>query len=192
MSELNRFRRKLILYTTLVLIPFCGILAQGEVSYRKILDDQEVPKEVRAGFKSKYPKTFMSMWYTSHITYWYEDYAPSWYGSWYPTRQIVVHKFEKPAYYEVDFHTENESSRAIFNRFGQWFETRTKILSLPEEVAAGLKNSEYGDWIWSDHKEKIEAIGLPGINYRLQVSKANQRYIVRLDETGNIVQIKYE
>ena len=103
-----------------------------------------------------------------------------------------MHKFEKPSYYEVDFQQDNESSRAIFNRFGQWFETRTKIKSMPEEVTLGLKHSEFGDWIWSDHKERIEAIGQNGYIYRLQVSNGKNTYILRLDESGEIVQVKYE
>ncbi len=187
-----RYKRKIILMTFVQFFLLFPLLAQREVSYRVVLDDAQVPKEVRAAFKSMYPQTFFSIWYTSHITYWYEDYAPSWYGAWYPVRQTVVHRFEKPAYYEVDFKLGNESSRAIFSRFGQWFETRTKIGSFPDEVVVGLKESEFGDWIWSDHKERIQAIGLPGFIYRLQVSNRESAFIVRLDESGNIIQVKYD
>ena len=186
------FPRKFILISSLLLIPAYSLLAQREMSYRIVLDDYQVPKEVRAGFKAMYPEIFMGIWYTSHITYWYEDYAQTWYGAWYPVREIVVHKFEKPAYYEVDFQQNGESSRAIFNRFGQWFETRTKIKSLPEEVTQGLKNSEFGDWLWSDHKEKIESLGMPGFIFRLQVTNRKSTYIIRLDQSGEIIQVKYE
>jgi hypothetical protein len=168
------------------------LLAQREVSYRVVLDDSQVPKEVMAGFKTSYPQVPFFIWYTSHITYWYEDYAQTWYGAWYPVRQTVVHRFEKPAYYEVDFKQNNESSRAIFSRYGQWLETRTRIVAFPEEVIQGLKNSEFGDWQWSEHKERIEALGLPGSVYRLQVSNKEDAYIVRLDESGEIIQVKYD
>jgi hypothetical protein len=187
-----KYLRQLIFITILFLIPLCAVLAQRETSYRIVLDDQQVPKEVRAEFKARYPKTFMGIWYSSHITYWYEDYAPTWYGSWYPVRQTVIHKFEKTAYYEVDFQIDNESSRAIFNRYGQWFETRTRIKELPEPVIIGLKDSDFGDWIWSDHKERIEAMGIPGFIYRLQVTNKRLSYIIRLNEFGEIVQVKYD
>ena len=185
-------KRRTILIILLHLVFLVPALAQREVSYRIVLDDPQVPTEVRNAFKSMYPQVPFSIWYTSHITYWYEDYAQTWYGKWYPVRQTVVHRFEKPAYYEVDFKQGNESSRAIFSRFGQWFETRTKIASFPDEVSQGLRESEYGDWIWSEHKERIDGIGLPGPVYRLQVSKRTNTYIIRLDESGNIIQVKYE
>ena len=80
-----------------------GLNAQGTTSYRVVLEDNQVPKEVMAGFNARYPAVPFFIWYTSHITYWYEDYAQNWYGGWYPKRQVVVHRLEKPAYYEVDF-----------------------------------------------------------------------------------------
>lgn len=184
--------RSIVIITTLLSIPFGMVLAQREVSYRIVLDDAEVPKEVRAAFKAKYPNTFMSIWYTSHITYWYEDYAQTWYGSWYPVRQTVVHTFEKTAYYEVDFQIEQKPSRAIFSRYGQWFETRTRIKELPEQVVTGLRESEFGEWIWSEHKERLEAMGVPGYIYRLQVSNKKLSYIIRINEFGEIVQVKYD
>ena len=187
-----RYTREIILITLLNLMLAFPLLAQREVSYRIVLDDREVPKEVMDGFKSKYPQVPFFIWYTSHITYWYEDYAQTWYGAWYPVRQTVVHRFEKPAYYEADFKQNNESSRAIFSRYGQWIETRTKIKSFPEEVSQGLKNSEFGEWNWSEHKERIEALGSPGSVYRLQVSNNEEAFLVRLNESGEIIQVKYD
>ena len=187
-----RYRIQCIIITSLLLIPLGSLFAQREVSYRILLDDIQVPREVKTAFKAKYPNTFMSIWYSSHITYWYEDYAPGWYGTWYPSRQVVVHRFEKTAFYEVDFRQNDEPSRAIFSRYGQWFETRTKIKSLPEEVSIGLKDSEFGDWLRSDHKEKIESMGVPGFIYRLQVSDRKSTYIIRLNESGEIIQVKYD
>ena len=176
----------------LLLLSAAGMQAQETRSYRIVLDDNQVPREVKAGFQARYPGVAFFIWYTSHITYWYEDYAPTWYGAWYPTRQVVVHRFEKPAYFEVDFKYENLSSRAIFNRYGQWLETRTKIPTLPEQVEEGLRNSEFGDWIRSEHKERIEILGNEGYIYRLQVSNRKQSYIIRLNEFGEIIQVKYE
>ena len=187
-----RNQRKFVAITLLLFMLLGPLLAQREVSYRIVLDDEQVPKEVMEAFKSKYSQVPFFIWYTSHLTYWYEDYAQTWYGAWYPVRQTVVHRFEKPAYYEVDFKLVNESSRAIFSRYGQWFETRTKISNFPEQVLQGLNNSEFGDWHWSEHRERIEAIGLPGSVYRLQVSKQGNAYLVRLNESGEIIQVKYD
>lgn len=187
-----RIIRRIAVILILQFMLICPLVAQREVSYRQVLDDQQVPEEVMAGFKTRYPQVPFFIWYTSHITYWYEDYAQTWYGAWYPVRQTVEYRFEKPAYYEVDFKISNESSRAIFSRYGQWFETRTKISFFPEEVILGLKNSEFGDWNWSVHKERIEAIGLPGCVYRLQVSNKENAYLIRLNESGEIIQVKYD
>lgn len=165
--------------------------AQGESTYRKRVDDQYVPKEVRTSFKKMYPNVFFSLWYTSHSVYWYEDYAPGWYGNWYPIRQVTVIKLEKPAYYEVDFQYQGNATRAMYNRYGQWFETRSRLTSLPPEVENGLKNSEYGDWLRSDHKEQIIVPGYNGVIYRLQVTNRKYSCILRLDEAGGIIQVKY-
>lgn len=89
-----KYQQKSVFFIFILFIPLSAILAQREVSYRVVMDDQQVPKEVRLAFKAMYPDIFMSIWYTSHITYWYEDYAPVCYGSWYPVRQTVLHKFE--------------------------------------------------------------------------------------------------
>ena len=137
-----KYLRQFIFINILLAVPLCTLMAQREVSYRIVLDDHQVPKEEKAGFKALYPETFMSIWYTSHITYWYE--------------------------------------------------TRTRIKELPERVVNGLRDSEFGEWIWSDHKERIEAMGVPGYIYRLQVTDKRQSYIIRLNDFGEIVQIKYD
>lgn len=170
---------------------FNTISGQGENSYRKLVDGQYVPKEVRTTFKKMYPNVFFSLWYTSHAVYWYEDYAPGWYGNWYPTRQVMVIKLEKPAYYEVDFQFQGNPTRAIFNRYGQWFEARSRLTVLPPEVESGLRNSEYGDWIRSDHKEQLFIPGHNGAIYRLRVSDRKHSCIIRLNENGGVVQVKY-
>ncbi len=106
--------------------------------------------------------------------------------------RIVKHRFEKPSYYEVDFDLNGEPSRAIFSRYGQWFETRTKIKKLPDEVLSGLSETEYADWTRSDHKERIQIPGIKEPIYRLKISKNDSSYILRLSDTGEIVQVKYE
>ena len=70
-----KYRKKVVTKALALLILLCPLLAQREASYRVVIDDQQVPGEVRAAFKSIYPQTMFSIWYTSHITYWYEDYA---------------------------------------------------------------------------------------------------------------------
>lgn len=184
--------RSIVIITTLLSIPFCMALAQREVSYRIVLDDAEVPKEVRAAFKAKYPNTFMSIWYTSHITYWYEDYATAWYGDWHITRINTVHTFEFPSYFEVEFYRNEQNSRAIYNRYGQWFETRTKLIALPDDISQKLKASEYGNWSWSKHKERIEVPGMPDSIYRLEVANGREYLIIRISEQGEIIQIRYD
>lgn len=183
--------KKKYIVAVILFTKVCILMAQQQLSYRVLLDDNQVPKVVRDNFRLQYPRAFMSLWYTSHITYWYEDYAPNWYGAWYPGRQIIVHRFERPTHYEVQFHRNDETNRAIYSRHGQWFETRTKINNLPDTVASSLRKSEFGTWIWSDHQERIEAIGAPRIVYRLQVSNQRVSYILRINESGDIIQVKY-
>ncbi|MDA3822355.1 MAG: hypothetical protein PF450_07080 [Bacteroidales bacterium] len=184
--------KKLITNIALIFVPLLLAYGQQEISYRKLVDEATVPKEVRFAFKKMYPKAFVALYYSSHITYWYEDYSPSWYGDWYPSRTVVVHRLEKPAYYEVDFQFEGNPSRAIFNRYGQWFETRSRIKTLPDSVAQGLKQSEFGTWLWSPQKEQIIMPGYNGIIYRLQVRDRKESYLIRLNEAGEIIQVKYE
>lgn len=94
---------------------------------------------------------------------------------------MVVYTFEFPSYFEVDFIRNNESSRAIYNRYGNWFETRTKVKELPESIANALKEDGYGDWTWSELKEKIEAPGMIGSVYRLRVSGEGETIQIRYD-----------
>ena len=168
------------------------VKAQQGTTYRQPIEDNLVPKTVRTNFKSQYPQSLITMWYTSHITYWYEDYATGWYGGWYQDRPIVVYRFEFPSYYEVDFYRNNESSRAIYNRYGVWFETRVKITALPDSIAVALRNAGYGDWTWSQHKERIEAPGMDGYIYRLQITQGHDTQIIRLNKEGEIIQIRYD
>ena len=49
-----KFQRSIIIFTILLSVPFCAVIAQREVSYRVLLDDPQVPKEVKAAFKARY------------------------------------------------------------------------------------------------------------------------------------------
>ncbi len=174
---------------TSIIICFYG---QNNKSSRQVIETNNVPQKVRTEFKTRYPGAFVKMWYVTNITYWYQDYGPSHYKGWYQQRTVVVYNFNEPANYEVEFLNDYENSRAIFNRYGVWFETRTKVVVLPELVEKALENSEYGNWMWSDYKERIEAPGMPGSVYRMQVSDRHLSQIIRINDTGKIVQIKTE
>jgi hypothetical protein len=132
------------------------------------------------------------MWYITNITYWYEDYGPVYYNKWYKPRTVVVYRFDQPSYYEVEFFNNDENSRAIFNRYGNWFETRTQINQLPENIVDALRKSEFVNWKWSEYKERIEAPGMKGSVYRMAVYNKNMSHIVRISETGEFIQIKTE
>lgn len=178
----------LVLFLSFV-ISFYG---QNQKIYRQMIEINDVPKEVRKEFKFRYPESFVKMWYITSITYWYEDYGPSYYNNWYQPRTVVVYKFNQASNYEVEFMNHDENSRAIFNRYGQWFETRTQIYHLPDRIVNTLENSEFADWKRSEYKERLEAPGMPGSVYRLNVSKKHLSHIIRISDTGKIIQVKTE
>lgn len=154
------------------------------------MEANNVPKKVREAFKTRYPDAFVKMWYITNITYWYQDYGPSHYNGWYQPRTVVVYNFSEPANYEVEFVDDYEQSRAIFNRYGAWFETRTKVVHLPDPIKSAVEKSEYGTWSWSEYKERIEAPGMPGSVYRMHVASRHDDRIIRINEEGRIIQIK--
>lgn len=165
---------------------------QNSKTYRRLVDINELPKSVRSEFKIRYPTAFVKMWYTTSITYWYEDYGPTYYNGWYQPRTVVVYKFDQPSYYEVEFFNQDENSRAIFNRYGNWFETRTHVNKLPDNIIEALQNSDFAGWKISDYKERIEAPGMVNSVYRMNVSKGHLSQIIRISENGKIIQIKME
>lgn len=183
--------KKILLYTLVMLLSAC-FYGQGSKSYRQAIEMNDVPKSVRNEFKTRYPTAFVKMWYITSVTYWYEDYGPDYYNNWYSPRTVVVYKFDQPANYEVTFFNQDENSRALYNRYGVWFETRTPSVILPEHIIQALKSSSFGNWKWSEYKERLEAPGMPGSVYRLQVSNGNQSHIIRISDQGKIVQIKTE
>jgi len=180
------------LLTILFIIVLSNSFGQNAKTYRQMVEINNVPKNVKTEFNLRYPKSFVKMWYITNITYWYEDYGPANYNNWYKQRTVVVYRFDQPSYYEVEFLNQDENSRAVFNRYGTWFETRTQVQQLPEKIKKALKNSEYGAWKWSDYKEKIEAPGMQGPIYRMAVFFNNMSNIIRINENGDIVQIKTE
>lgn len=183
-------KKFLVLFTLLIFaISFYGQTAK---SYRQVIETSDVPKSVRNEFKTRYPDAMVKMWYVTNISYWYEDYGPSQYNNWYKTRTVVVYKFNQPSNYEVEFLNDYENSRAIFNRYGAWFETRTQVYNLPDGVEKAMEYSDYATWQRSDYKERIEAPGMPGSVYRMQVSNRGYSEIIRINDTGKIVQVKSE
>lgn len=182
-------------YFLILLTAFLSIqlFSQNTMQYRQPANEKRIPKIVNTTFKVKYPDAIVFNWYVTHISYWYEDYNGSWYNGWYSPRQVTVYTFAEPAYYEVEFSIESgEVSRAIFNRYGYWFETRTKLSGLPASIVQSLKDSKYNDWNWSKHKERIEAPGMPGSVYRMKVTKGVRSVIVRFDDLGQLIQAKEE
>ena len=180
-----------ILFVLLVLFTF-ALPAQNVKTYRQMVEISDLPKNVRSEFKLRYPSSFVKMWYATNIAYWYEDYGPSYYNSWYRPRTVVVYKFDQPSYYEVEFLNKDENSRAIFNRYGNWFETRTQVVNLPQHIIDAVLNSDFGDWKMSEYKERIEAPGMVNSVYRIHVSNGHLSQIIRISENGKIVQIKME
>ncbi len=183
--------KKILLVSLFLSFVFC-FFGQNAKNYRQVIENNYVPQKVRAEFNRRYPGAIVKMWYVTSITYWYQDYGPSYYNGWYQTRTVVVYNFNEPPNYEVEFLNDFDNCRAIFNRYGVWFETRTKVVTLPEEIESALDKSEYNSWRRSEHKERIEAPGMPGSVYRMQVSNKHLSQIIRINDTGKIVQIKSE
>lgn len=183
--------KKFLLLSLFLSIALC-FWGQNAKNYRQVIEDNNVPQKVRTEFKTRYPQAIVKMWYVTSITYWYQDYGPSYYSGWYQPRTVVVYNFNEPANYEVEFLNDLDHSRAIFNRYGVWFETRTKVVALPGQIETAINDSEYSNWRWSDYKERIEAPGMPGSVYRMQVSNKHLSEIIRINDNGRIIQIKSE
>ncbi|MCF8369484.1 MAG: hypothetical protein K9G76_10615 [Bacteroidales bacterium] len=182
------------LYITIILLFALGYSShsQTKLAYRQPANVKAIPKLVVDIFNKQYPGAMVSGWFVTHITYWQNDISSGWYSDWYGQRQVVVYTFEKPAYFEVEFSTEpGELSRAIYNIYGYWYETRTQISGLPRLLQENLNTSEYGGWKISRLKEMLESPAWPGKVYRFQVSKGLKARIIRMDDLGNIIQAKY-
>ena len=157
----------------IVIITFGGLKAecQNKMGYRVPTNAKSIPALVTSAFKSKYPDILLHGWYATHANYWTHDYSSGWYSDWYGQRSIEVYTFEKPTYFEVEF-TDNpgEVSRALYNLYGVWYQTRTQIRVFPFDVKEALKLTEYENWKISTLKEKIEDQGWPDPIYRFNVN----------------------
>lgn len=182
--------KKLLTIVVILFFAMC-LNAQNVKNYRTIVEINDVPKKLRSEFKLRYPNSYVKMWYVTNIAYWYNDYGQI-YNNWYRERTVVVYKFDQPSNYEVEFYNNDENSRAIYNRYGVWFETRTEVFQLPDNIKQSLQNSKYADWKISDYKERIEIPGLEGSVYRMSVSNKNNFIIIRINDDGKLIQIKTE
>ncbi|MFC1784928.1 hypothetical protein ACFL0J_04795 [Candidatus Neomarinimicrobiota bacterium] len=139
----------------------------------------------------EYPDNYLLGWYSTHISYWQNDYSSGWYYDWYGNRSITVYTYENPSYYEVEFLDDNGNDcRSIYDLYGYWYETRSKIKELPYPIVNMLPNTKYGNWNISPLKEKIESPRWPTL-YRFLVYKGKKSRILRMDIEGNIIQAKY-
>ncbi len=179
----------------LLIVSFIGATftgyAQNAVAQRQAASEKSIPKLVLNTFKEQYPSVLLHSWYVTHLTYWQNDYSSDWYYGWYGKRTVIIYTYEKPNYFEVEFSANpGELSRAIYNRSGYWYETRTKIKGLPMAILDTLKLSKYAGWKISNTKEMLLSPAWPVEIYRFQVYKGLQAKILRMDAEGNIIQVK--
>lgn len=179
------------LFFVAILLNTAQAFSQEKVAYRMPASEKAIPKIVLEAFKSQNPLVQVKGWYVTHLVYWENDYSSDWYAGWYPQR-TVVYIYEKPNYFEVEFVAQpGELSRAIYNKYGYWYETRTRIRGMPMAIYDTLQVSKYNNWKMSIEKEKIESPAWPVEIYRFNVTKGMKSYILRMDAKGNIVQAKY-
>jgi len=185
---------KIKVFSILLILCFFNIgniNAQNMVAQRQAANEKSIPKFVVQTFKEQYPDAFLKGWYVTHLTYWQNDYSSDWYYGWYPQRTVVVYTYEKPNYFEVEFIANpGELSRAIYNVYGYWYETRTQINGLTMDILEALKASKYNGWKIAATKEKLSSPDWPVEIYRFQVSKGLKSKIIRMDAKGNIIQVK--
>ena len=62
----------------------------------------------------------------------------------------------------------------------------------PDNIIEALQNSDFAGWKISDYRERIEAPGMVNSVYRMNVSSGHLSQIIRISQTGKIVQIKME
>ena len=168
-----------------------SMVCKSQQTSKTNVNENFVPIVVVSTFKQMYPNALVNGWSATHISYWYNDVSVSWYDNWYGARTIVAYDFQKPTYFQVDFTKEpGEYSRALYNLYGYWYETRTQIKGLPPKVLEGLAKTKYAEWRRSVHKERLEAAGWPSPIYRVNVTKGLRSQILRLDDLGNIVQVR--
>ena len=182
---------KIISISIILLTITCICYPQSIQGYRKTINEKSIPKIVTNTFSEQYPDVHLIDWYSTHITYWQNDYSSGWYNNWYGHRSIVVYKYEKPTYFEVEFiDNDGNDSRSIYDFTGYWLETRSKITDLPTPILNTLTRSTYSIWHVSPLKERIESPRGSTI-YRFNVYKGKKSRIIRMDIEGNLIQAKY-
>lgn len=186
--------RNTITITLVLVFIFSATLSvnsQSVIAQRQAAGVKSIPKVVLSTFQEKYPDVLVRNWYVTHLTYWQNDYSSDWYNAWYGQRTVVIYTYEKPNFYEVEFiDNPGETSRAIYNIYGYWYETRTLIKGLSKGILEALKNSKYSAWKISPIMEKLESPAWPDPIYRFHVSKGLKSHIIRMDAEGNLIQNK--
>ncbi len=185
-------RTKLLVIPVFICFIFVSVAnSQNVTAHREPAIERAIPKLVIETFKDQYPDILLIGWYITHLVYWQNDYSSNWYTGWYTQRTIVTYNYEKPNYFEVEFVDQpGELSRAIYNRYGYWYETRTKISGLTMAIYDSIKESKYSGWEISKTMEKLESPMWPMEIYRFHVSKGVKSQIIRMDAKGNIIQAK--
>lgn len=160
-------------------------------AYRVLTVSKQVPTVVKTKFNEKYPNALLKNWYISHVTYWQNDVSAGWYTDWYGNRTVVVMRFDKPNFYEVEFAEEpGELSRALFNKEGYWYETRTEVKGLPKNIIDSLQTSEFSNWKISKFIERTESAAWSKAIYRFKVSKGMKSRLLKVTEQGQIFQVR--
>ncbi len=184
--------KKTILLIFLIFAFTASLFSQNITALRQPASEKAIPELVVEAFKEQYKYHSVKGWYVTHLIYWQNDYSSDWYTDWYHQRNINVYTFEKPNYFEVEFVVNlGELSRAIYNRYGYWYETRTKIKGLPMAIYDSIRNSKYAGWKISPLMEKIESPQWPVDIYRFNLSKGMKSHIIRMEADGTLIQDRY-
>lgn len=189
---------KYIIVLPLLLVSFTQVSAQNT---QNAPDERRVPASVKVIpkvvldiFKEQYPNVIVKGWYVTHITYWQQDVSSGWYTDWYGNvrRNVTVYTYEKPNHYEVEFIDQfGALCRAVYNKYGYWYETRSQLKGLPMACLDSLMEGKYATWKRSTMSERIESAEWPEPVYRFGMSKGMRYHIVKMSELGEIVQVKY-
>lgn len=104
---------------------------------------------------------------------------------------MEIYTYQENNFFEVEFtNTNGELSRAIYNRYGFWYETRSRLKGLPLAILEVLKTTKYAEWKRSPGTERIESHDRKGSVYRFHAYKGLRSRIVRIAENGEFVQEK--
>ncbi|MBI9066736.1 MAG: hypothetical protein JEZ09_05545 [Salinivirgaceae bacterium] len=183
--------KKILIISVLFFMSFSMSFGQNAYELRRPASEKAIPKIILNSFKTQYPDVLVKSWYVTHLTYWYNDMSSGWYRDWYGNRTVVIYTYEQPNFFEVEFIADpGELSRAIYNRYAYWYETRTQLNGLPLKLLEALKETKYADWKISPMKEKIESAEWPETIYRFRVSKGAKSKIIRMNVKGEIIQEK--